>query len=136
MPYVTLLFLSKLQYIAFKLLAKLHILIHPTILGIHIAKCVFRRSANHQPRIFQLCIQCNLNLEALQFDSFPHSFTPGNSLFPFLPIQIPCDMSLFQPSKFRVFTPTFSSRALEKSSKASETLQHICAPVSDRFLRP
>lgn len=30
----------------------------------------------------------------------------------------------------------FLPRASEKSSKASETLQHICAPVSDRFLRP
>jgi hypothetical protein len=92
MTYIPLLFLSKLQYIAFK--------IQPTTLGIHVAKCVFRSSAHDQPRIFQLCIQCNSNLEALQFDSFAHSFTPGNSLFPFLHFQIlHCDMSIFPPPK-------------------------------------
>ena len=65
-------------------------------------KVRFRSSSHDQPPIFQLCIQCNSNLETLQFDSSPHSFTPGNSLFPFPHFQIHCDMSKFPLPKFRV----------------------------------
>jgi hypothetical protein len=41
MIYITLLFISKLRYIAFQLLAKFQINIRNTTLGIHVARCVF-----------------------------------------------------------------------------------------------